>query len=288
MTVRDDRRRSSTRALAEDAPWGDITVEAFLPASATASATLIAREPGVFSGAEVFEVAMTSSSSTDVKVELCARGRRAVRGRRRARPRRGLGPRGAAGRAGRAQPRAADVRHRDADRSLRRGGRRHRGSGRRHPQDHAGAAGAGDVSRARAAAATTTASRSRMPCWPRTTTSPCSSASSAVDLGTAIRDARARIPHTHPPRGRGRPARPDRAGARRRRRTRSCSTTSPSTNCVEGVRAASPAGRWSRPAAASPSTRSRGVAATGVDVICVGALTHSVARPGPRARRRRR
>jgi nicotinate-nucleotide pyrophosphorylase (carboxylating) len=42
------------RALAEDAPWGDVTSEAFLPAGATASAALVAREPGVFSGGEVF------------------------------------------------------------------------------------------------------------------------------------------------------------------------------------------------------------------------------------------
>ena len=42
------------RALAEDAPWGDITSEAFLPESARARASLAAREPGVFSGGEVF------------------------------------------------------------------------------------------------------------------------------------------------------------------------------------------------------------------------------------------
>lgn len=42
------------RALAEDAPWGDVTSEAFLPAGATASAALVAREPGVLSGGEVF------------------------------------------------------------------------------------------------------------------------------------------------------------------------------------------------------------------------------------------
>ncbi|QNO38625.1 carboxylating nicotinate-nucleotide diphosphorylase [Protaetiibacter sp. SSC-01] len=42
------------RALAEDAPWGDLTSEAFVPEAATASALLVAREPGVFSGAEVF------------------------------------------------------------------------------------------------------------------------------------------------------------------------------------------------------------------------------------------
>ena len=42
------------RALEEDAPWGDITSEAFLPQSARAQASLVAREPGVLSGIEVF------------------------------------------------------------------------------------------------------------------------------------------------------------------------------------------------------------------------------------------
>lgn len=42
------------RALAEDAPWGDITSEAFLPASAVAAASLVAREPGILSGIGVF------------------------------------------------------------------------------------------------------------------------------------------------------------------------------------------------------------------------------------------
>lgn len=44
-------------ALEEDAPWGDLTSRAFLPAEATARADLIAREPGVFSGGEVFAAA---------------------------------------------------------------------------------------------------------------------------------------------------------------------------------------------------------------------------------------
>ncbi len=42
------------RALAEDAPWGDVTSEAFLPETARAQARLVAREPGVLSGIEVF------------------------------------------------------------------------------------------------------------------------------------------------------------------------------------------------------------------------------------------
>jgi nicotinate-nucleotide pyrophosphorylase (carboxylating) len=42
------------RALDEDAPWGDVTSEAFLPADAAARAELVAREPGVLSGIDVF------------------------------------------------------------------------------------------------------------------------------------------------------------------------------------------------------------------------------------------
>ncbi|MDY7540976.1 carboxylating nicotinate-nucleotide diphosphorylase [Cryobacterium breve] len=41
-------------ALVEDAPWGDLTSEALIPADATATARLVAREPGVFSGGAVF------------------------------------------------------------------------------------------------------------------------------------------------------------------------------------------------------------------------------------------
>lgn len=43
------------RALAEDAPWGDVTSEVFVPADARATATLSSREPGVLSGLTVFE-----------------------------------------------------------------------------------------------------------------------------------------------------------------------------------------------------------------------------------------
>jgi len=44
-------------ALEEDAPWGDITSEALIPPAATARADLVAREPGVFSGGDVFAAA---------------------------------------------------------------------------------------------------------------------------------------------------------------------------------------------------------------------------------------
>ncbi|WP_337006314.1 MULTISPECIES: carboxylating nicotinate-nucleotide diphosphorylase [unclassified Microbacterium] len=44
-------------ALEEDAPWGDLTSTTLLPADATATADLVAREAGVFSGGEVFAAA---------------------------------------------------------------------------------------------------------------------------------------------------------------------------------------------------------------------------------------
>ena len=46
------------RALAEDAPWGDITSELLIPEEAQVTALLDAREPGVFSGGDVFAAAM--------------------------------------------------------------------------------------------------------------------------------------------------------------------------------------------------------------------------------------
>ena len=58
-------------ALAEDAPFGDITSQTFVPAATTATAELVAREPGIFAGADVLEVAMTALDDT-VKVALLA------------------------------------------------------------------------------------------------------------------------------------------------------------------------------------------------------------------------
>jgi nicotinate-nucleotide pyrophosphorylase (carboxylating) len=56
-------------ALEEDAPWGDVTSETFLPADAPATATLAAREPGVLSGGSVFAAAMTAvDPSAEVRV----------------------------------------------------------------------------------------------------------------------------------------------------------------------------------------------------------------------------
>ena len=46
-------------ALLEDAPWGDLTSGTLIPEAATVRAQLVAREAGVLSGAAVFTAAMT-------------------------------------------------------------------------------------------------------------------------------------------------------------------------------------------------------------------------------------
>ncbi|MBO1739904.1 carboxylating nicotinate-nucleotide diphosphorylase [Leifsonia sp. TF02-11] len=56
-------------ALAEDAPWGDLTSELLIPERAYATARLSAREPGTFSGGAVFAAAMTLTDPA-IEVEL--------------------------------------------------------------------------------------------------------------------------------------------------------------------------------------------------------------------------
>ncbi|MEZ0141610.1 carboxylating nicotinate-nucleotide diphosphorylase [Microbacterium sp. NRRL B-14842] len=56
-------------ALEEDAPWGDLTSTTLLPAETTATADLVAREDGVFSGGEVFAAAFILTDP-DVTVDL--------------------------------------------------------------------------------------------------------------------------------------------------------------------------------------------------------------------------
>ncbi len=63
--------RAVSAALAEDAPWGDLTSEALLPPSATARADLVARESGVLAGGAVFAAAF-ELVDPDVRVELSA------------------------------------------------------------------------------------------------------------------------------------------------------------------------------------------------------------------------
>ncbi|WP_374010128.1 carboxylating nicotinate-nucleotide diphosphorylase [Leifsonia sp. LS-T14] len=56
-------------ALVEDAPWGDVTSELLIPEGATATARLVAREPGTFAGGDVFAAAMTLTDS-DITVTV--------------------------------------------------------------------------------------------------------------------------------------------------------------------------------------------------------------------------
>ncbi|MGO1848671.1 MULTISPECIES: carboxylating nicotinate-nucleotide diphosphorylase [unclassified Microbacterium] len=56
-------------ALDEDAPWGDITSEALIPADATADARLVARERGVLSGGAVFAAAFRQLDP-DIRVHV--------------------------------------------------------------------------------------------------------------------------------------------------------------------------------------------------------------------------
>ncbi|WP_121149104.1 carboxylating nicotinate-nucleotide diphosphorylase [Microbacterium sp. AG1240] len=58
-------------ALDEDAPWGDLTSESLIPETATARADLVARESGVFSGGEVFAAAFRLTDDR-IAVELLA------------------------------------------------------------------------------------------------------------------------------------------------------------------------------------------------------------------------
>ncbi len=55
MLTRKDVAQVIDQALLEDAPWGDITSNYLIDADATAHASLVAREPGIWSGGAVIE-----------------------------------------------------------------------------------------------------------------------------------------------------------------------------------------------------------------------------------------
>lgn len=67
MLTRATIDRVVSAALEEDAPWGDLTSEYLIPETATATADLVAREAGVFSGGEVFAAAFRL---TDPRVDV--------------------------------------------------------------------------------------------------------------------------------------------------------------------------------------------------------------------------
>lgn len=63
-------------ALEEDAPWGDLTSEALVPRDTALRAQLVAREAGVFSGAEVFAAAFRRVDPSVRVLLLAADGER--------------------------------------------------------------------------------------------------------------------------------------------------------------------------------------------------------------------
>jgi nicotinate-nucleotide pyrophosphorylase (carboxylating) len=67
MTEAREIERIVSAALDEDAPWGDLTSETLIPAAATATAELVAREPGILSGIEVFA---TAFRLVDARIEV--------------------------------------------------------------------------------------------------------------------------------------------------------------------------------------------------------------------------
>lgn len=63
--------KTVSAALQEDAPTGDITSLHLIPAESTATAVLAAREPGVFSGGEVFAAAFKlTDPKTSVELQI--------------------------------------------------------------------------------------------------------------------------------------------------------------------------------------------------------------------------
>jgi nicotinate-nucleotide pyrophosphorylase (carboxylating) len=76
MLTRAAIERVVSAALTEDAPWGDLTSETLIPADAVARAALVARVDGVFSGAAVFAAAFTLTDPSIVVEQHVGDGER--------------------------------------------------------------------------------------------------------------------------------------------------------------------------------------------------------------------
>ena len=72
--------RLVSMALLEDAPWGDLTSQALLPSEANVEAQLVAREAGVFCGQDVFAAAMRLTNASIQTQFLVQDGERFGRG----------------------------------------------------------------------------------------------------------------------------------------------------------------------------------------------------------------
>lgn len=73
------------RALAEDAPWGDLTSELAIPATAHLDTALVAREPGVFAGGPLVAEAFRQVDPSILVSELVPEGHAFAAGDRLAR-----------------------------------------------------------------------------------------------------------------------------------------------------------------------------------------------------------
>ena len=88
---RDAIQRLVRMALDEDAPWGDLTSQTLIAASMRVTAQLVAREPGVLSGEDVFIAAM-SLTDPDISTRFAVHDGESFRRRPRSSPR-SRGPR---------------------------------------------------------------------------------------------------------------------------------------------------------------------------------------------------
>lgn len=80
MLTSETIRTAVAAALREDAPWGDTTAEAAIPAEATLRVAVVAREPGIFAGGAVIEEVFRQVSVA--VAELAPEGTRFVAGER--------------------------------------------------------------------------------------------------------------------------------------------------------------------------------------------------------------
>ncbi|MCR4512455.1 carboxylating nicotinate-nucleotide diphosphorylase [Aeromicrobium sp. 50.2.37] len=80
MLSREQVQRVVDMALAEDAPFGDVTSQVFVPAEAVARGSVVAREPGVLAGVDVLRQTFTTVDTGVVVEVLMADGDRFVTG----------------------------------------------------------------------------------------------------------------------------------------------------------------------------------------------------------------
>ena len=268
VAARHARAASSYAALAEDVGAGDVTTEATVDADAVGHRRArCSRSPASSAGSTPRRPSSARSTRTIEFERLVGGGTRSVEaGRRRARER--LAARDPHRRAHRAQPPRPALRHRDADAALRRRRRR------------APASRSSTRARRRPACARSRSTRSP-PAAAATTASGSTTASS-------IKDNHLRAAGSIARRGRARCAtRPDlpievecdtleqvARGARRGRRRDPPRQHEPRRRCARAVALAGGRARLEASGGVTLETV-RAIAETGVDVISVGALTHS-------------